>query len=119
MIKTHIEALQYEGLDNKSAKDVWDTLVTRHKGTHTGLSVFYTKVGILEKKYNNGDDMHEHLNLLTMENRKLGTKGFDDEFLAQVMLMSLPRESTWETLVVVLLQSTTDDKPLTTTDVMT
>ncbi|KAF8227902.1 hypothetical protein L208DRAFT_1379584 [Tricholoma matsutake] len=68
MIKTHIEASQYEGLNNKSAKEVWDTLVTRHKGIHTGLSVFYMKLAILKKKYTDREDMHEHLNFLTMEN---------------------------------------------------
>ncbi|KAF8222194.1 hypothetical protein L208DRAFT_1381933 [Tricholoma matsutake] len=51
MIKTHIKASQYEGLDEKSVKEVWDTLVTRHKSIHTGLSAFYTKLAILEKKY--------------------------------------------------------------------
>ena len=117
MIKTHIKASQYEGLDSKLAKQVWDTLIMRHRGIHTGLSVFYMKVGILKKKYTNGENMHEHLNFLTMENRKLGTKDFDDNFLAQVMLMLLPCKSTWETLIAVLLQSTSDNKPLTTTDV--
>ncbi|KIM74637.1 hypothetical protein PILCRDRAFT_700571 [Piloderma croceum F 1598] len=50
-------------------------------------------------------------------NRKLATKAFDDEFLAQIMLMSLPRDSTWETLVVALLQSTNDKNPLTAVNV--
>jgi hypothetical protein len=94
MIKTHIEASQYMGLNIKSTKEIWDTLTTRQKGIHTGLSTFYMKVGILEKKYSDGDDMHEHLNLLMMENHKLSKKGFYNEFLVQVMLMSLPWECT-------------------------
>jgi hypothetical protein len=38
MIMTKIELSQYEGLKNKPAKEVWDTLKVRHAGTHTGLS---------------------------------------------------------------------------------
>ena len=120
MIKTHIEPSQFEGIDKlPTAKEVWEKLVLRHKDTHTGLSAFYTKVGILEKKYTDGEDMHTHLDFLTMENRKLDKKAFDDEFLAQIMLMSLPRDSTWETVVVVLLQSASDTTPLSTTIVST
>jgi len=52
-----------------------------------------------------------------MENRKLGKQAFDDESLVQLMLMSLPHDSTWETLVVVLLQSTSDTVKLKTSDI--
>ena len=91
MIKTHIEPSQFEGIDKLAmAKEVWEKLALWHKDTHTGLSVFYTKVGILEKRYTDGEDMHVHLDFLTMENWKLNKKAFDDEFLAQIMLMSLP-----------------------------
>ena len=84
---------------------------------HTGLVAFYIKVRMLTKQYTKGDNMHMHLSFFTTENCKLGSKGFDDKFLAQVMLMSLPRDSTWETLVITLLQSASDTKPLTTTDI--
>ena len=100
-------------------KEVWEKLVLWHKDTHTGLSAFYTKVGILEKKYTNSEDMHTHLNFLTVENRKLDKKAFDDKFLAQIMLVSLPQDSTWETIIVVLLQSASDTTPLSTTIVST
>ena len=43
--------------------------------------------------------MHTHLMSLMTENRKLDTKASNDEFLAQLMLMSLPYDSTWELLV--------------------
>jgi hypothetical protein len=60
---------------------------------YTGLSAFYMKVGILEKKYTDGEDMHTHLNFLTMENQKLDKKAFNNEFLAQIMLMLIPQDS--------------------------
>ena len=91
MIKTHIKPSQFEGIDKLSmVKEVWEKLVLWHMDTHTGLSTFYTKVGILEKKYIDSEDMHTHLNFLTMDNCKLDKRAFDDEFFTQIMLMSLP-----------------------------
>lgn len=99
-----------------TAKEVWDTLKKKHETINSGLAVYYTKVGMLEKKYVEGD-MHAHLSFLSLENHKLGSKAFDDEFLAQLMLMSLPRDSTWETLVVAQLQGATDTSPLKSIDI--
>ena len=118
-ISNLIEVEQLAHIEGKTtAKEVWDALKKEHADTHTGLAAFYIKVGMLNKKFTEGENMHTHLSFLTTENRKLGTKAFDDEFLAQVMLMSLPRDSTWETLVVALLQSTSDKNPLASVDVM-
>ena len=50
------------------------------------------------------------------ENQKLGSKAFNDEFLAQLILMSLPCDSTWELLAVALLQLTSDTNLLTSMD---
>ena len=83
----------------------------------TSQTAPYIKVGMLTKQYTEGDNMHTHLSFFTTENQKLSTKGFDNEFLTQVMLMSLPCDSTWETLVITLLQSTSDTKPLTSADI--
>jgi hypothetical protein len=117
-ISNLIEVDQFAHIEGKtSAKEVWDALKSEHADTHTGLAAFYIKVGMLSKKYTEGESMHTHLTLLMSENRKLGTKAFDDEFLAQMMLMSLPRDSTWETLIVALLQSTNDQNPLTSVNV--
>jgi hypothetical protein len=68
---------------------------------------------MLNKKYTDGESMHAHLSFLSTENHKLATKALDNKFLAQIMLISLPHDSTWETLVVALLQSTNDKIPLT------
>ena len=86
---------------------------------HTGLATFYTKMGILEKKYTDGEDLHTHFSHITMENQKLQQKGFDNEFLAQILLMSLPQDNTtWSTLIVTLIQATTDSNPLKSEDVV-
>jgi len=115
-----IEPDQFEYIKDKTtAKEVWDALKTKHSNVHSGLTAFYTKIGMLEKKYIDGEDLHAHFNFIIMENRKLGKKAFDDEFLAQLLLMSLPRDSvTWETLIVSLLQNATESQPLKSDDVI-
>jgi len=120
-IMTKIEPSEYSGLEKKSAKEVWDVLKARHADTHTGVAAFFTKVGMLQKKYTDGDDMNMHLTFFTLENRKLGNNAFDDEFLAQLILMSLPQDNiNWNMVTIVLLQSTScphptprNSKPLT------
>ena len=91
----------------------------KHPNVHTGLAAFYTKMGILEKKYTDREDLHAHFSHITMENWKLQQKGFDNEFLAQILLMSLPQDNTtWSTLIVTLIQATTDSNPLKSEDVV-
>jgi len=68
LIMTKIELPEYKDLENKSAKGVWDALKARHADTHTGVAAFWTKVGMLQKKYTDGDDMNTHLTFFTMEN---------------------------------------------------
>ena len=91
---TKIEPSQYADLKDKSAKEVWDALKAWHANMHMGVATFFMKVGMLEKKYTDSDDMNMHLTFFTMENQKLGKKAFDDEFLAQLMLMFLPQDNT-------------------------
>ena len=86
---------------------------------HTGIAMFFTKVGMLQKRYTDGDDMNMHLTLFTNENQKLGKNAFDDEFLVQLMLMSLPQDNTNWNVTIIILQSTSDTKKLSTTDVTT
>jgi hypothetical protein len=112
-----VEPNQFELFDGlKTAKEVWNALKDKHAMMHTGLAAFWT---MLEKRFNDGEDMHAHLSYLTLENRKLGKKALDNKFLAQIMLMLLPRESVaWDSLIVSLLQSATDSNPLKSADVM-
>ena len=105
--------------DETTAKGTWNALKAQHANVNTGLTAFYIKVCMLEKKYVDGEDLHAHFNTIILENRKLGLKGFDDEFLAQLLLMSLPFDSvTWESLTVSLLQSVNDSNTLKSEDVV-
>ena len=56
-----IELSEYSGLENRLAKEVWDALLERHADMHTGVAAFFTKVGMLQKKYTDGNDMNMHL----------------------------------------------------------
>lgn len=100
-------------------KEVGDALKAAHKDSTPGLAAYYIKIGLLEKKYAEDENMHTHLSFIQMENRKLPVaQRFDDEFLAQIMFMSLPCDTTWETLIVALLQSVADTTKLKTVDVV-
>jgi hypothetical protein len=74
-ISNLIEPDQFEHIDGKgTAKEAWDALAEKHADSHTGLAAFYTKLGMLNKKYTDGESMHAHLSFLSTENRKLATK---------------------------------------------
>ena len=68
LIMTKVEPSKYKDLENKSAKEVWDTLQMQHADMHTGVAAFFIKVGMLQKKYNDGNNMNMHLTFFTMEN---------------------------------------------------
>ena len=68
VIMTKIKPSEYLGLEKKSAKEVWDALKARHADMHTGVAAFFTKVGMLQKKYTDSDDMNMHLTFFTLEN---------------------------------------------------
>jgi gag-polypeptide of LTR copia-type len=115
-----IEEDQEHHIENyKCAKDIWDHLKKVHEESHTGIPTFYTKIGILEKKYEDGESMQMHIDFLLRENNKLAAAGkaFNNEFMAQILLMSLPHPSLWETITVTLLQSTSNPKKLSMHDV--
>ncbi|KIK60253.1 hypothetical protein GYMLUDRAFT_1000242 [Collybiopsis luxurians FD-317 M1] len=118
IIKEHLAPEQIALIENLTdSKAVWKALEDAHKGTSTGLNAFYTKCGMMDKRYNDGDNMQGHINFFILENKKLSTSdAFSDEFLAQLMLMSLPRnDSTWETFTIVTLSAITATNKLSTT----
>jgi hypothetical protein len=68
LIRTYIAEDQLQHLDGKTkAKDVWYTLAEKHKDSISGFTAYYTKIGILEKKYVEDESMHAHLSFLGPE----------------------------------------------------
>jgi len=118
LIKKYLAANQLLAIASlKTSKEIWDKLKTIHITTSTGIIAFYIKVGILQKQYTEGENLPDHLNFFLIENGKLADKQqFLDKFLAQLMLISLPTEgSTWDPIVAMILQTVTEQSPLTTT----
>ena len=105
--------------DYRSAKDFWDRLKAVHQTAHTGIAAFYMKVGMIKREFVEGESMQSHIDFLLGKNKKLATskQAFNDEFMAQLILMSLPSPLLWDTIIVTLLQSVSDTKKLSTTDV--
>ena len=57
-ISNLIEVEQLAHIEGKTtAKEVWDALKKEHADTHTGLAAFYIKVGMLNKKFTEGENM--------------------------------------------------------------
>jgi hypothetical protein len=119
IIKDYLEPSQYSVIEGKAtAKEIWEALRAHHEVTATGMVAFWIKYGMLQKQFVDGESMLDHVDFFTKENRKLGTKGFDDHFLAQLILMSLPHDGTWETIVVVLISAQTQDSQLKSQEVI-
>jgi hypothetical protein len=119
IIKDYLEPSQYTFIDGKKiSKEIWDALKAHYEVTATGMVAFWIKYGMLQKRYVEGENMLDHVDFFMKENRKLGTNSFDNNFLAQLILMSLPRDGTWETIVVILISTQTLISTLTTKDVI-
>lgn len=120
IIKEHLAPEQLILIEKlTSAKDVWTKLKEAHAGTTAGLEAFYIKRGMMDKRYEHGDNMQDHINFYSLENKKLSdTDAFGDQFLAELMLASLPRTvddspNTWETFTIVTLAAITETNKLT------
>jgi hypothetical protein len=105
--------------DAQTSKDLWDEIAARHKDENTGIAAFFIRRSIIAKRYDPDEPappgmtaMSVHASFYSKENKKLGPKGFEDEFLAQLLLFSLPRELNWESLSISLLRDVTEAKPL-------
>lgn len=106
--------------DAKTSQTAWERLEKAHVGASSGVAAFFIKLGMIERKYVPGESMTTHINALLQDNARLrqSKQSFDDEFIAQLMLFSLPRNiGQWETLTVTLLQGSSVTNPLTPSDV--
>ena len=77
--------------DLTTSQEVWDKLKEKHANIHTGLAAFYMKMGILEKKYTDGEDLHAHFSHITMENQKLQEKALTMNSLLKSFSCHSPR----------------------------
>ena len=106
-----------------SAKDLWDKLKAAHKVEHNSMATFFTKVNMFKCEYKTGDSMQSHIATYSNNNHLLHQIGsrhaFSDEFLSQLLLMSLPQPSNWEIIVISLVTASSNATPLMFHDMST
>jgi gag-polypeptide of LTR copia-type len=83
--------------DKGTSAEIWKTVLSVNQDTHSGVMAFYIKTGIIEHKYTDDTPIADHIGWIWTENQCLlgMRKGLDDEFLALLLLHSLPKTEAW------------------------
>lgn len=105
----------------KSSHEAWIALKTAHEGAFNGITSYFVKTSLFERKYDPSDSLIEHMDAMVLDNKRLTAsgEGFNDITLAQLILFSMPKNvDQWETLTVSLLQNATTSNPLTSETVI-
>jgi gag-polypeptide of LTR copia-type len=108
---------------SRNAKEVWTRLTAAHKVEHNSMTAFYTTIALLKQEYKDGKSMQQHISSYLTDNHLLYQIGpkhmLSNEFLAQLLLMSLPHPSNWEIIVISFINAATNSSPLTFQNVST
>ncbi|KAG6873954.1 hypothetical protein C0995_008993 [Termitomyces sp. Mi166 len=97
------------------AKEMFNKLVSIHQDINVGVSTFYTFIHMLTLKWDSFSSMfNDHISAISAANAKLTAikKQIDSEFLAIILLHSLPDKTVWETFYTTILSSITLEKAL-------
>jgi len=110
--------LELQGLT--TAKEMYDKIVDIHQNTNIGVNAFYTFAGMLNLKWD-GDQstLDNHIAAIKSGDAKLSgmKKPIDAEFLAFLLLNSLPDDSIWETFRTTILNSIPNNTTLSFADI--
>ncbi|KAH0581027.1 hypothetical protein H2248_012170 [Termitomyces sp. 'cryptogamus'] len=96
-------------------KDMFDRLVKIHKGTNVGISAFYTFIYMLTLKWDGSPStLSNHISVISAANAKLTAmkKQVNPEFLAFILLHSLPDKTMWESFHATVLNLLAPGKAL-------
>lgn len=95
--------------------EIWKIVLSVNHDTHSGVTAFYIKIGIIERRYIDGTPIADHIGWIRTENQRLQgmKKDLDDEFLALLLLHSLPKTETWTRFISNTVEATSDTVPLT------
>lgn len=98
-----------------TSKDLFDHIVRKYEGTNIGVNAFYTFTTMMGRKYIDRTSIDDHISSLASDSCKLisMSKTLDDEFLAYLLLHSLPNTSAWETFKSSVLNSLPTNLKLT------
>jgi hypothetical protein len=110
-------ALQFAS--KPTAKELFDAIVKEHENTNIGVSTFYTFVDMMNLHWDGTSSVSEHISSLSAANAKLVAmkKGFDDKFLAFLLLHSLPEATAWDNFKSSILGALPDGSVLSFTAV--
>jgi gag-polypeptide of LTR copia-type len=120
VIVEHVDDNMITKFGNKTTSaTIWKIVLSVNQDTHSGVTAFYIKIGIIEHKYIDGNPMANHIGWIWAENQcLLGIKkGLDDKFLALLLLHSLPKTEQWARLISNTIEATSDTIPLTVTHI--
>jgi hypothetical protein len=101
--------------DKTTSAAIWRIVLSVNQDTHSGVMAFYIKIGIIEHKFIDGNPMADHIGWIRTENQCLlgMKKGLDDEFLALLLLHSLPKTEQWARFISNTVEATSNSIPLT------
>ncbi|PPQ83713.1 hypothetical protein CVT26_005513 [Gymnopilus dilepis] len=113
---THLsDRLSLQVANLPSALEVYNKILEIHQKTNVGVSAFYTFVGMMNLKWD-GDisTIQDHIASISAADAKLTAmkKGVDSEWLAFILLQSLPNTTVWETFKTSVLHSMPTDSKL-------
>ena len=116
----------------KNARELWEQLARTHNSDVTphedvdmsqedrsslNTAAMLQRSAILKKRYRDGESMQDHISSYVRGNRLLSQLAphhtFKDEFLAELLLLSLPQTSKWQKIVASLVGAATDTSPIT------
>ena len=101
--------------DEAMSAAIWKIVLSVNQDMHSGVTTFYIKIGIIECKYVDDTPIANHIGWICTENQRLlgMKKGLDNEFLALLLLHSLPKTDQWVRFILNTVEATSDTVPLT------
>ena len=117
IITDHIcDRLVLATADELTAASLYNKLVDIHQNQNVGASAFYTFIGMLETKWDGSPDtVQDHIATIAAGDSKLVAmkKPMDSEFLAFLLLHSLPNDPVWEMFKTSVLNAIPKDEKIT------
>jgi gag-polypeptide of LTR copia-type len=55
--------------DKATSAEIWKTVLSVNHDTHSGVTAFYIKIGIIKRKYIDGTPIADHIGWICMENQ--------------------------------------------------
>ncbi|KLO08111.1 hypothetical protein SCHPADRAFT_835752, partial [Schizopora paradoxa] len=99
----------------ESAKAVYDAINQMFNATNAGTIAFYTFVELFKYSWDGTSPIDDHITKLRSASNRLVSlkKPIDNEYLAFILLLSLPSNQFWDNFKSSIVSSQNSDTPLT------